>query len=329
MPDGTNVVGVTVSEPEEDVSNRCGIHWADANANCDNTRCVSQDTECPSGQSCFTGLTTPSCDQSNQDVGNNAQSDPEDPAGLPACLTALDDGHIRDAGGLAGFTSATPDCEAYQRFDPAGNYCVYDYVREVCPSCGSCAMEMSPGGNSDQSNQGGGALNEEVSLVMQVVGVTEENKQGVCDAVASGLSGECSYVSLEGPSTSGRRKLEASQVYMDIAVANAQSAAALAQDASFITSLAMPDGTNVVGVTVSEPEEDVSNRCGIHWADANANCDNTRCVSQDTECPSGQSCFTGLTTPSCDQSNQDVGNNAQSDPEDPAGLPVCLTALDD
>ena len=91
--------------------------------------------------------------------------------------------------------------------------------------------------------------------MMRVVGVTEDNKQGVCDAVASGLSGECSYVSLEGPSTSRRRKLEASQVYMDIAVANAQSATALAQDETFTTSLAMPDGTNAVGVTVSGSEE--------------------------------------------------------------------------
>merc|ERR1712050_517563 len=64
------------SNQDVEISNRCGATWEDANNNCGNVQCISQDTECPSGQTCFADMTIAPCetsqsannDQSNQDV---------------------------------------------------------------------------------------------------------------------------------------------------------------------------------------------------------------------------------------------------------------------
>ena len=76
---------------------------------------------------------------------------------------------------------------------------------------------------------------------MQFVGVTEENKDAVCDSVADSLNGICSYASLDGPS-SNRRRLLKQNLYMDINVKNAEEANALVQSADFASTLNMPEG---------------------------------------------------------------------------------------
>merc|ERR1712050_228790 len=114
------------------IPNRCGTSWEDANDNCANVHCISQDTECPSGQHCYKDLTIPSC-------GNNDQAHSE----LPACLKSLAPSHIAAAGGFPGFTSETPDCQAYLQTDPTKSHCVYDHISEVCSACGKCADEQS------------------------------------------------------------------------------------------------------------------------------------------------------------------------------------------
>ena len=86
---------------------------------------------------------------------------------------------------------------------------------------------------------------------MQVLGVTGSTMQGVCDAVALALGGECSSVSLVS-SEGRRRRLQASDVSMDIAVADRETAAAAAENEDFLDSVEMPTGTTAVGLTVSE-----------------------------------------------------------------------------
>jgi len=95
------------------------------------------------------------------------------------------------------------------------------------------------------------SLDEILSIVMQVLGVTESTMQGVCDAVALALGGECSSVSLVS-SEGRRRRLQASDVSMDIAVADRETAAAAAENEDFLDSVEMPTGTTAVGLTVSE-----------------------------------------------------------------------------
>jgi len=84
-------------------------------------------------------------------------------------------------------------------------------------------------------------LSETISIMMQFVGVTEENKDAVCDSVADSLNGICSYASLDGPS-SNRRRLLKKNLYMDINVKNAEEATALVQSADFASTLDMPEG---------------------------------------------------------------------------------------
>jgi len=98
-------------------------------------------------------------------------------------------------------------------------------------------------------------LGEEVSLVLQMGGVSEENKQSVCDSTARALDGTCGYVSLQGPSSEipERRRLQES-VYMDIAVQDADVAKSIAEDDTFLSSVQeqMPEGVTATGVTVVE-----------------------------------------------------------------------------
>jgi len=129
-PCETNQSGNNDQSNQGEISNRCGTSWEDANDNCGNVHCISP--ECPSGQTCFADLTIPSC-------GNNDQAHSE----LPACLKSLDPSHIATAGGLPGFTSETPDCQAYLQTDPTKSHCVYDHISEVCSACGKCADEQS------------------------------------------------------------------------------------------------------------------------------------------------------------------------------------------
>jgi len=94
-------------------------------------------------------------------------------------------------------------------------------------------------------------LDDELSIVMQATGVTDDNKQDVCDAVADALDGECSYVSLEGPSTR-RRRLQESDVFMDISVEDSESAAATVEGADFLDSVIMPQGTSAISLTTGD-----------------------------------------------------------------------------
>jgi hypothetical protein len=73
------------------------------------------------------------------------------------------------------------------------------------------------------------------------------------------------------------------------------------------------------------------NYCGSSWSDANTNCKTaSNCVSQDSECPSGQKCFTGITCGSappppagknvCGTDWSDASNNCSSRTKCPGGV---------
>ena len=77
-----------------------------------------------------------------------------------------------------------------------------------------------------------------------VPGVTEDNKNDVCNSFAVAVDGEVTYCSLSGPS--GRRNLQANTLYMDIAVDDVSLATSQIESADFTSSLkGLPPGVSV------------------------------------------------------------------------------------
>ena len=99
-------------------------------------------------------------------------------------------------------------------------------------------------------------------MEMQVIGATEGNKQKICDATADALGGSCVYVSLQSPA-GNRRRLQTT-VYMDVAVADAEAAAAIVEDDAFISSLqnsdSMPEGITPMGVIATQSTHFITHR---------------------------------------------------------------------
>jgi len=94
-------------------------------------------------------------------------------------------------------------------------------------------------------------FNEAVSITLTVTGVTVVNMQGICDAVATELNGECGSVNLD---QIGRRNLQFGQLFgtqdvkMTINVGNAPAAANAANAAGFINLLSLPAGVAATNI---------------------------------------------------------------------------------
>ena len=70
-----------------------------------------------------------------------------------------------------------------------------------------------------------------------VVGVNDDNKDEVCDSIASALGGVSTYCSLSGPQSSRRRLESDTSLYTNAAVRNAALAETQATSSEFIASL--------------------------------------------------------------------------------------------
>ena len=90
-----------------------------------------------------------------------------------------------------------------------------------------------------------------MSLVINAQGVTQENKDVVCESVATALDGTFSHCSLSGPSQ--RRRLVGSELYVDVLVEDGLSAQTASNDPNFESSLqGLPSGVQVTSV-IPEP----------------------------------------------------------------------------
>jgi len=96
---------------------------------------------------------------------------------------------------------------------------------------------------------------ETISLTITVQGVTDSNKELVCNIIAKALGGISIYCSLTAPRSISpmRRHLQGSKtLFMDASVADPKAAETQATSSSFPSSLTgLPAGTKVSGVTMS------------------------------------------------------------------------------
>ena len=89
-----------------------------------------------------------------------------------------------------------------------------------------------------------------MQAVVEVTGVNESNKNSVCDAFAAAVSGIATYCSLSGPNT--RRLLYSSSLYIDISVADANTAMATMGGDDFISnSVSLPTGVQATSLTTT------------------------------------------------------------------------------
>merc|ERR1719242_1780091 len=82
---------------------------------------------------------------------------------------------------------------------------------------------------------------ESISLVAAVAGVTDANKDDVCDAFAGSLNAHVTYCELLPPSAS-RRLLQTGTLEMELEVADNQEAEALIESDDFLQTVDLPQG---------------------------------------------------------------------------------------
>jgi len=94
---------------------------------------------------------------------------------------------------------------------------------------------------------------ESVSLEVGVIGVTQDNKDQVCDSIAGALGGTATYCSLAGPQSGRRRLISETALYMEVALhdaISASSARSQATDSNFVSSLSgLPSAVTVSSVS--------------------------------------------------------------------------------
>lgn len=101
---------------------------------------------------------------------------------------------------------------------------------------------------------------ETVHVVAHVTGVADSNKDVVCDAFATAISGTATYCSLSGPNTHRRRLIITSAtLYMDITVADASVALTALREENFIDRVVLPSEVQVKSLTANEALEETSN----------------------------------------------------------------------
>jgi len=91
---------------------------------------------------------------------------------------------------------------------------------------------------------------ETVDVVVEVQGVTESNKDIVCDGFAEAVNGTTEYCSLSGPNTKRRRLT--TNLYMDITVRDATVAVATMKKENFVETVALPSEVKVTTVTAKK-----------------------------------------------------------------------------
>jgi len=105
---------------------------------------------------------------------------------------------------------------------------------------------------------------ETVEVVADVTGVTESNKDVVCDAFATAMSGTATYCSLSGRNTHRRRLIVTSAtLYMDIAVTDASVAVTTLQEENFIDRVVLPSEVQVQSLTANNVLEETSNSSSV------------------------------------------------------------------
>jgi hypothetical protein len=90
---------------------------------------------------------------------------------------------------------------------------------------------------------------ETVDVVVEVQGVTESNKDRVCEGFAEAVNGTTEYCSLSGPNTKRRRLT--TNLYMDITVRDATVAVETMGKENFLDTVSLPSEVKVTTVTAS------------------------------------------------------------------------------
>jgi hypothetical protein len=90
---------------------------------------------------------------------------------------------------------------------------------------------------------------ETVDVVVEVQGVTESNKDRVCEGFAEAVNGTTEYCSLSGPNMKRRRLT--TNLYMDITVRDATVAVTTMGNENFLDTVSLPSEVKVATVTAS------------------------------------------------------------------------------
>ena len=94
---------------------------------------------------------------------------------------------------------------------------------------------------------------ETLSLEVEVIGATEENKDQICDSIADALGGSPTHCSFVGPQSGRRRLTGETTLYMDVAVSDASSAQSQASRSDFVGSLSgLPAEVTVTSVSIAD-----------------------------------------------------------------------------
>lgn len=101
---------------------------------------------------------------------------------------------------------------------------------------------------------------ETVEVVADVTGVTESNKDVVCDGFATSISGTATYCSLSGRNTHRRRLIvTTASLYIDITVTDASVAVTALREENFIDRVVLPSEVQVKSLTANKALEETSN----------------------------------------------------------------------
>ena len=86
--------------------------------------------------------------------------------------------------------------------------------------------------------------------MVRTEGVTDANKDSVCQVIADDLRGAVIYCSLEGPSTA-RRRLQQQNLYMNLLVNDREASVILIESDDFISLLSnLSNGTTIMEISL-------------------------------------------------------------------------------
>merc|ERR1719483_34212 len=127
-----------------------------------------------------------------------------------------------------------------------------------CDSC--CSTGLTPNGNNcwdENFTQISCCGSESLSLEVGVIGVTQDNKDQVCDSIAGALGGSATHCSLAGPQSGRRRLTGGTTLFMDVTLSDPSSAPSQTIDSNFVGSLSgLPRGVAVTSVSTTNAESE-------------------------------------------------------------------------
>merc|ERR1719483_1949703 len=127
-----------------------------------------------------------------------------------------------------------------------------------CDSC--CSTGLTPNGNNcwdENYTQISCCGSESLSLEVGVIGVTQDNKDQVCDSIAGALGGSATHCSLAGPQSGRRRLTGGTTLFMDVTLSDPSSAPSQTIDSNFVGSLSgLPRGVAVTSVSTTNAESE-------------------------------------------------------------------------